>query len=133
MPSDSKPRAASTPARKAGRPISKSAIERLFLKYLDLPMRAKLRETMMVEQVANRLHRLMEDFADIMRIDELIAQTDKNDVKALVSLFDIKRKMRERMAKEEAPPSGAKGATASADEDLEGGLDECRKRVFGRR
>lgn len=74
------------------------ACERLFEAYLLLPMGEKLRMTHMAGLVSNRLHRLMDDIADLQRLDILCENADR---KTAVSLIDLKRKIKERMARDD--------------------------------
>jgi CRISPR/Cas system CSM-associated protein Csm3 (group 7 of RAMP superfamily) len=76
--------------------------------------------------VSNRLHRLMDDISDLTRIDALLAEADKKDV---VSLLDLKRKIKERMAKEHAPDS--EGQPEPADEEVENEIDRYYEKIFG--
>lgn len=77
--------------------MTHACAEKLYEEYLALPMGEKLRLTLMTENVANRLHRLMDDISDISLVDGLLTESDK---KALALLLDIKRKIKERMSGE---------------------------------
>ncbi len=109
----------------AGVRIDASTAERLFQQYLALPIGEKLRLTLMAECVSNRLHRLMDDISDLTRVDALLTEADE---KALVSLLDIKRKIKERMAKEHAPDSEA--PPEPADEEVENEIDRYYEKIF---
>ncbi len=100
--------------------------EKLFEKYLALSMGEKLRLTLMTECVSNRLHRLMDDISDLNRIDALLEGADE---KTVVSLLDIKRKIKERMAKEYAPEADSQ--TDYMDEEVESEIDGCYEKIFG--
>ena len=87
------------PAEATGRnSITPSIVEKLFREYFSLPLNEQLRLTLMPERVANRRHRLADDLSDLGRIDALLGECDE---KMLVSLLDLKRKIKERMAKED--------------------------------
>jgi hypothetical protein len=97
-----------------------------YLQYLGLPLEKKMRLTLLPESVTNRAHRLADDIKDIERIDALLPSADQ---KTLVSLLDIKRKIKERMMKDslltpDAPPG-------DADDALDNEIDECYKKIFG--
>jgi hypothetical protein len=119
-------RAGSTPDEAAA-PIDILDIEKLFEEYLAMPISEKQRQTLLTEQVSNRVHRLMDDIADLERVDALLA---KADGKEIVSLLDIKRKIKERMAKEDALPPERNGSSVSSQQNLNEVLAECYKRVF---
>jgi hypothetical protein len=72
-------------------------IRRLFEEYLMMPIWEKLSVTLMVDQVSSRQHRLMDDISDLKRIDTAL---DSANERMVVSLLDLKRKIRERMARE---------------------------------
>ncbi len=74
--------------------ITQARAETLYEEYLTLPIGEKLRLTLMTENVSNRLHRLMDDIADLSLVDGLLTESDK---KALALLLDIKRKIKERL------------------------------------
>jgi len=52
--------------------ITAAQVERLFEDYLMLPVWEKLRLTLMADSASNRLHRLIDDSADLRRIDDLL-------------------------------------------------------------
>ncbi len=93
-------------------------MDKLYEDYLSLPIAEKLRLTLMVEFVSNRLHRLIDDIFDLSRIDTLLDEADK---KSLVSLLDIKRKTKERMAKEQTvyPDSHTKPEDKALEDEIE--------------
>jgi len=101
-------------------------IDKLFEMYLSLPIAEKLQVTLMAECVSNRLHRLIDDIFDLKRVDALL---DEADEKSLISLLDIKRKIKERMAKEHA--ADADGHMKSDDETMQEEIDTAWERVFG--
>jgi hypothetical protein len=102
--------------REARPRLSVARAERLLEEYLAQPIGEKLRLTLMADCVANRMHRLVDDISDLRRIDALIAGADE---KTLVSLLDIKRKIKERMAKEYAPGTNDRGGCAGDEADEE--------------
>lgn len=110
----------------AGARIDTSTAEKLLEEYLVLPLGEKLRLTLMADCVSNRLHRLVDDICDLTRIDTLLAEADKKD---LASLLDIKRKIKERMAKEHAPHSEEQ--PERPDEELEHETDRRYEKIFG--
>jgi hypothetical protein len=65
-----------------------------YLEYLDLPLDKKLRITLLPEAVTNSAHRLADDILDIERINALLPTAD---AKTLISLLDMKRKIKERI------------------------------------
>jgi hypothetical protein len=101
-------------------------LDKLYEDYLSLSLAEKLRLTLMVEFVSNRLHRLMDDMSDLKRVDALL---DAADEKGLVSLLDIKRKIKERMAKEHA--ADADSHIKPEDEALQDEIHMACERVFG--
>lgn len=100
-------------------------VERLFHEYLSLSLGEKLRLTLMTECVADRLHRLMDDLSDLQRVDALLGEADE---KALVSLLDVKRKIKERMAKEYAQDSETRRESGEDATDHE--IDEYYEKIF---
>ena len=98
--------------------------EQLYEKYIELPLGEKLRLTLMTECVSNRVHRLMDDISDLRRVDTLLSGTCE---KTLVSLLDIKRKIKERMATEFA--AGAQ--TETDDESIDDEIDKHYEKIFG--
>ena len=100
-------------------PITISRAERLLEEYINLPIGEKLRLTLMAECVSNRLHRLMDDISDLRRVDDLLGGGSE---KTLALLLDIKRKIKERMAKEFA--TGAEDKTEAVEEEID---DEVEK------
>jgi hypothetical protein len=100
--------------------------EQLYEKYIALSIGEKLRLTLMTECVSNRVHRLMDDISDLTRVDTLLAATSE---KTLISLLDIKRKIKERMAKEFA--TGAQAESESDDDSIDNEVDENYEKIFG--
>ena len=101
-------------------------VDKLFEDYLSFPIAEKLHLTLMAECVSNRLHRLIDDIFDLKRVD---ARLDAADEKGLISLLDIKRKIKERMAKEHAADAGSR--MKPEDEELVDEIHMACKRVFG--
>jgi hypothetical protein len=97
-----------------------------YLQYIDLPLADKLTMTMLPEILTNRMHRLIDDVNDIKRIDTLLAAADE---KTLVSLLDMKRKIKERMMKDWTFSSDA--SPNSADSDIEEEIAECYEKIMG--
>ncbi|UCD57372.1 MAG: hypothetical protein JSV16_16460 [Candidatus Hydrogenedentota bacterium] len=108
------------------KPIDTSRAERLFEEYMELPIGEKLRLTLLAECVSNRPHRLMDDISDLRRIDALLGEADE---KTLVSLLDLKRKIRERMAKEYTP--GLESQPNPDDDEIENEIDRYYEKIFG--
>jgi len=77
--------------------------------------------------IINRAHRLADDIKDINRIDALLADAD---VKTLIALLDLKRKLKERMMKDSASSSATSPTNDDAEIDDEL-LAECYERVMG--
>jgi hypothetical protein len=100
-------------------------VERLFHEYLSLSLGEKLRLTLMTECVADRLHRLMDDLSDLQSVDALLSEADE---KALVSLLDVKRKIKERMAKESA--QGSETRRESGEDATDHEIDEYYEKIF---
>ena len=107
--------------------IDLSRAERLYEEYLELPMGEKLRLTLAAEYVSNRSHRLLDDIRDLSRVDAVF---DTADEKLLVSLLDIKRKIKERMAKEWDPQAETGSGLEDGVTDDE--INEHYEIVFGR-
>ena len=72
-------------------------VGRLFEVYLVMPMWEKLLATFMVDCVSDRRHRLMDDTSNLRRVDDLL---DRADESMGIPLLDLKRRIKERMAKE---------------------------------
>ena len=108
--------------------IDLARAERLLEEYLVLPMSEKLRATLMPECVSNRAHRLMDDIADLKLVDN--ALLSGADEKTLASLLDIKRKIKERMAKEYM--LALEGSTEPEGENVNNEINECCKKITGR-
>jgi hypothetical protein len=106
--------------------ISLKRAEKQYLLYLDLPLSEKLSMTLLPELVTNRVHRLADDIKDIERIDALLSAADE---KTLVSLLDMKRKIKERMMKDWTFSSDA--SPNSADSDIEEEIAECYEKIMG--
>ena len=99
--------------------------ERLLEEYINLPIGEKLRLTLMAACVSNRLHRLMDDISDLRRVDDLLGGESE---KTLVLLLDIKRKIKERMAKEFA--TGAEDKTEAVDEEIDDEIEKYYEKIF---
>jgi hypothetical protein len=106
--------------------ISLQRVKNQYLRYLDLSLGEKLRMTLLLESIINRVHRLADDIKDIERIDSLLNAADE---KTLLSLLDIKRKIKDRMMKDSSSlPDAAPGA---ADGGLEDEINEYYRKIFG--
>ncbi|RJP64275.1 MAG: hypothetical protein C4532_19455 [Candidatus Abyssobacteria bacterium SURF_17] len=103
-----------------------SKAEELLQTYLALPIGEKLQLTLLPEWVSNRTHRLIDDIADLKRVDALLATTDD---KKLVSLLDIKRRIKERMAKECSTGDGSEPHIT--DSDIENEINRIHEKVCG--
>jgi hypothetical protein len=104
-----------------------SRAETLYGKYITLPIGEKLKLTLMTECVSNRVHRLMDDICDLKHVDSRLSDTNE---KGLVSLLDIKRKIKDRMAKEFAAESP--GSPDSDDEDeIDAEIEKYYEKIFG--
>ena len=79
----------------------------------------------MADSASNRLHRLIGDIADLRRIDDLL---DRADERMMISLLDLKSKIKERMAKECS--LGADQTTAITDMD-DNEFDRVYEEVLG--
>ncbi|MBI5115771.1 hypothetical protein HZA56_04815 [Candidatus Poribacteria bacterium] len=123
-----KTEAAPAPARKPRARISMSRLEKFFEEYLAMPISEKQRQTLLAEQVSDRMHRLLDDIADLKRVDD--ALLEKSEEKTLIPLLDIKRKIKERMAKEDMPRAGGNSPSDSSQEAIRGAINECCERVL---
>ncbi len=115
-----------SPEHPDGGRITLLRAERLLEEYIELPIGEKLRLTLMTECVANRLHRLMDDIYDLRRVDALLA--DGNE-KAVATLLDIKRKIKERMTKEFA--SSGEAQPEIAEDEIDSEIDKYYEKIFG--
>jgi len=106
--------------------IEAPQVKHVFLQYLALPIGEKLAMTMLPELVTNRVHRLADDIRDIQRIDALVPEAD---IKTLVALLDMKRKIKERMLKDSA--SSGQPTPIGDDAEMDEVLAECYERVMG--
>ena len=106
-------------------PITMPRAERLLEEYINLPIGEKLRLTLMAECVSNRLHRLMDDISDLRRVDDLLGGESE---KTLVLLLDLKRQIKERMAKEFA--TGAEDKTEAVDEEIDDEIEKYYEKIF---
>ena len=97
-------------------------VERLHAEYLALPRIEKLELILEAEPFTERTYRVLDDIADIKRLDTLSDNADKG---TLVSLLDMKRKIKQRMAKEQ--PS----ARASTEEEFDPEIAEYYEKVCG--
>lgn len=113
----------------SGADLQKKA-DKLYEEYLWLPMIEKLRITLMAESVSNRQHRLIDDIFDLKRIDALLDSIDdKTEEKRLTSLLDIKRKIKERMAKDQA--ADVNDQPEQEDEASDDEIEEIYREIFG--
>lgn len=103
--------------------IDTEVSEKLYAEYLALSLGEKLRVTLVPERVADRTHRLTDDIFDLARLDARLGGADE---KTLVALLDMKRKIKERMAKEYAPSDGVP-REAEPEEEIE----RCYEKIFG--
>jgi hypothetical protein len=106
--------------------ISLQRVKNQYLRYLDLSLGEKLRMTLLLESVINRAHRLADDIKDIERIDSLLNAADE---KTLLSLLDIKRKIKDRMMKDSV--SEPDGVPRKDDSGLEDEINEYYRKIFG--
>jgi hypothetical protein len=90
--------------------ITTTHIERHFEDYLMLSVWEKLCLAPVANSASSQLHRLIDDISDLRRIDERLDRTDDS---TMVSLLDLKRKIKERMMKECS--LGARQSTAVMD------------------
>ena len=88
---------AGSPERGGNSHITLAQVERLFEDYLMLPVWEKLRLTLIPESALHGLNRLIDDICDLKRLDDALDRTDHG---MMVSLLDLKRKIKERMVKE---------------------------------
>lgn len=105
--------------------LSHRRVKKRYRQYLALPLGKKLRATLLPESVANRMHRLIDDIIDIERIDALLPSADE---KALVSLLDIKRKIKERMMKDVPTPETLSG---EGDPEINDEIAQYYNHIFG--
>jgi hypothetical protein len=105
--------------------IDLALVEKLFEEYVMLPVAEKLRLTLMTTSVSNRRHRLMDDIADLERIDNMLCNADE---KMAISLLDLKRKIKERMAKESASEADQ---PESMKEGEDGEIEEICAKILG--
>jgi hypothetical protein len=104
-------------------------VEQLLVEYLTLPIVRKLKLTTMPECVGNQTHRLIDDILDLGRIDALL---DDADEKSAVALLDMKRKIKERMAKElPATPKDQQPVENEFDDQLNQEIEQCYRKLFG--
>jgi len=73
-------------------------VERLHAEYVALSRIEKLELILEAEPLSERIYRVLDDIADIKRLDTLADNADKG---TLFSLLDMKRKIKQRMAKEQ--------------------------------
>lgn len=104
--------------------LSLKKAEQLYAEYLALPIGQKLELTLMPEHVADRTHRLIDDIADLTRLDALLSNADE---KAAVALLDMKRKIKERMAKEQPATAQNQGPTQEEIDEI----DRAYRKLFG--
>jgi hypothetical protein len=97
-----------------------------YLHYFALPLSEKFNVTQLPELLTNRLHRLADDITDMRRIDALLSSADE---KTLVSLLDMKRKIKERMMKELI--SSRDAAPNNTDAELDEQIAECYEKIMG--
>ncbi|MBI5117299.1 hypothetical protein HZA56_12560 [Candidatus Poribacteria bacterium] len=107
--------------------IDISDIRELFNEYFAMTISEKYRQTLMPEHVTNRMHRLMDDIADLERLN---VSLKKARGKTIISLLELKQKIKERMANEGALPTEENGSSESSEEDTKKIIDECYNRVF---
>jgi hypothetical protein len=98
-----------------------------YLQYIDLPLADKLTMTMLPEILTNRMHRLIDDVNDIKRIDTLLAAADE---KTLVSLLDMKRKIKDRMRRDSASSEEARMSDAAGNVEIEEQLAEVYEKIL---
>lgn len=113
------------PEQDTGSSVSNMGFEKLFEEYLILPIREKLRMTHVVDFVSNRLHRLMDDIADLEPIDILLQKADE---KTAISMLDLKRKIKERMAREDKMEVDQPGPF---DEDRASEIERAHQDIIG--
>ena len=97
-------------------------VERLHAEYLALPRIEKLELILEAELFTERTYRVLDDIADIKRLDTL---ADNADEKKLVSLLDMKRKIKQRMAKEQPRAHG------SLEEEFDPEIAEYYEKICG--
>jgi len=107
--------------------ITQAQAEHLYMKYIELQIGEKLRLTLMTECVSDRLHRLMDDISDLRRVDMLL---DDSSEKVLGMLLDMKRKIKERMAKEFA--TGGRTGSGLSNEEINSGIDKICDQIYSR-
>jgi hypothetical protein len=107
-----------------------SRVETLYGKYVTLPIGEKLKLTLMTECVSNRVHRLMDDICDLNHVDSRLSGTNE---KGLVSLLDIKRKIKDRMAKEFAtePPDSNDSPNSDDEDEIDEEIERYYEKIFG--
>ncbi len=105
--------------------ISRERAERLYSEYIELSLSEKLRQTLLPERVSDRWHRLVDDICDLKRIDMLLDQVDE---KGVVSLLDMKRKIKERMAKEFA--EGSQDESRQAGEGVKEDISDVAGKIL---
>jgi hypothetical protein len=109
--------------------LSPTLAETLYAEYLTLSIGEKLKLTTMPECVGNQTHRLIDDILDLGRIDALL---DDADEKSAVALLDMKRKIKERMAKElPATPKDQQPVENEFDDQLNQEIEQCYRKLFG--
>jgi len=107
--------------------ISVRQVKWWYCKYLDMTPADRLRTVMRPDLVTNRMHRLMDDLKDIEQLDN--AANVAADEKALAALLDMKKKIKERMAKDVAENAGA--PTGAISPELQKEIDKYYREIMG--
>lgn len=106
-------------------PVTMKQVENKFELYAAMPIGKKLNLTGMTAHVTDRLHRLMDDVADMEFVELRLADAER---KQIIELLDIKRKIKDRMAKDTAPNSDS---PITDDEDTDIELAKYCKKIVG--